>query len=82
MSNMPPTGTLTFLFTDIEGTTRLWQAAPDAMQAALARRRMICQLAHLSLPQAFPPLRSYTICNKLHGDPRWRPYLGKIGLAD
>jgi len=32
-----PTGTLTFLFTDIEGSTRLWQAAPDAMQAALAR---------------------------------------------
>jgi len=36
-----PTGTLTFLFTDIEGSTRLWQAAPDAMQAALARHDAI-----------------------------------------
>src|SRR6188768_3041861 len=27
-----PTGTLTFLLTDIEGSTRLWQEAPDAMQ--------------------------------------------------
>jgi class 3 adenylate cyclase len=32
-----PTGTITFLFTDIEGSTRLWQDHPDAMRAALAR---------------------------------------------
>jgi TolB-like protein/class 3 adenylate cyclase/Flp pilus assembly protein TadD len=36
-----PTGTLTFLFTDIEGSTRLWQEAPAAMQAALARHDAI-----------------------------------------
>lgn len=30
-----PTGTITFLFTDIEGSTRLWQAQPQAMEAAL-----------------------------------------------
>jgi class 3 adenylate cyclase len=33
----PPTGTLTFLFTDIEGSTRLWEHNALAMQAALAR---------------------------------------------
>jgi predicted ATPase/class 3 adenylate cyclase len=33
----PPTGTLTFLFTDIEGSTRMWERSPQAMQAALAR---------------------------------------------
>ena len=33
----PPTGTLTFLFTDIEGSTRLWENNAPAMQAALAR---------------------------------------------
>jgi predicted ATPase/class 3 adenylate cyclase/Tfp pilus assembly protein PilF len=33
----PPTGTVTFLFTDIEGSTRLWENDPEAMQAALAR---------------------------------------------
>ena len=31
-----PTGTVTFLFTEIEGSTQLWEAAPDPMRAALA----------------------------------------------
>src|ERR1043166_7435553 len=31
-----PTGTVTFLFTDIEGSTRLWEQHPEAMPAALA----------------------------------------------
>src|SRR2546421_415730 len=32
-----PSGTVTFLFTDIEGSTRLWEQHPDAMRAAVAR---------------------------------------------
>ena len=31
----PHTGTLTFLFTDIEGSTRLWERNPKAMSEAL-----------------------------------------------
>lgn len=31
-----PTGTVTFLFTDIEGSTRLWDRHPDAMTDVLA----------------------------------------------
>ena len=33
---MPRTGTVTFLFTDIEGSTRLWEKDPARMSAALA----------------------------------------------
>jgi len=32
-----PTGTVTFLFTDLEGSTRLWEDDPDAMSAAMVR---------------------------------------------
>ena len=32
-----PVGTVTFLFTDLEGSTRLWQEHPDSMKGALAR---------------------------------------------
>ena len=32
-----PSGTVTFLFTDLEGSTRLWEEHPGAMQDALAR---------------------------------------------
>ncbi len=32
-----PQGTVTFLFTDIEGSTRMWEQHPRAMQATIAR---------------------------------------------
>ena len=31
-----PSGTVTFLFTDIEGSTRLWESEPESMRSALA----------------------------------------------
>jgi predicted ATPase/class 3 adenylate cyclase/Tfp pilus assembly protein PilF len=37
----PPTGTVTFLFTDIEGSTKLWEQYPDAMRSALARHDVL-----------------------------------------
>lgn len=40
-----PTGTVTFLYTDIEGSTRLWEQQPDAMRAALARHDSIVRQA-------------------------------------
>src|SRR6185295_6687444 len=36
-----PGGTVTFLFTDIEGSTQLWEQHPQAMPAALARHDAI-----------------------------------------
>ncbi|MBI1744576.1 tetratricopeptide repeat protein [Candidatus Acetothermia bacterium] len=40
-----PAGIVTFLFTDIEGSTRLWQEHPGAMPAALARHHVILKQA-------------------------------------
>jgi class 3 adenylate cyclase/tRNA A-37 threonylcarbamoyl transferase component Bud32 len=40
-----PTGTVTFLFTDIEGSTAMWEDHPDQMQQALARHDEILHAA-------------------------------------
>ena len=37
MRSTLPRGTVTFLFTDIDGSTRLWDRHPDEMRVALAR---------------------------------------------
>ncbi len=42
---MPATRTLTFLFTDLEGSTRLWERYPAAMPAALSRHDAILREA-------------------------------------
>jgi predicted ATPase/class 3 adenylate cyclase len=44
MQNLP-TGTVTFLFTDIEGSTRLWQEKSEAMSVAHARHDAILRAA-------------------------------------
>ena len=36
-----PAGTVTFLLTDIEGSTRLWETVPDAMELALERHNRL-----------------------------------------
>jgi len=36
-----PSGTVTFLLTDVEGSTALWEAAPDQMRATLARHDVL-----------------------------------------
>jgi predicted ATPase/class 3 adenylate cyclase len=40
-----PSGTVTFLFTDIAGSTRHWDTAPDAMRTALERHDVIVREA-------------------------------------
>ena len=46
-ANFAPTSTdiLTFLFTDIEGSTQLWENHPEAMQVALTRHDAILREA-------------------------------------
>ena len=41
----PPTGTLTFLFTDIEGSTTRWEHHPSAMKPAVDRHDTILHSA-------------------------------------
>ncbi len=40
-----PSGTVTFLFTDIEGSTQLWERYPTAMHATLAQHDAILRTA-------------------------------------
>ena len=43
--DLPSTRTLTFMFTDLEGSTRLWDQFPEAMAAALSRHDSILRAA-------------------------------------
>jgi class 3 adenylate cyclase len=38
-----PSGTVTFLFTDLEDSTRLWEEHPEVMAGALARHDAILE---------------------------------------
>ena len=40
-----PGGTVTFLFTDIEGSTARWEGHPEAMRVALARHDALIRAA-------------------------------------
>src|SRR3989337_2347651 len=40
-----PSGTVTFLFTDIEGSTRLWEEYHEAMKRALGRHDAVLRAA-------------------------------------
>jgi len=42
------TGTVTFLFTDIEGSTQLWEQEPEQMRPALARHDALIRAAVVS----------------------------------
>src|SRR5271155_4024735 len=42
---VPPSGVVTFLFTDVEGSTRRWEADADAMRVALAAHDQVLRKA-------------------------------------
>jgi class 3 adenylate cyclase len=45
MTDADPSGVMTFLFTDVEGSTRRWEADPDGMRAALATHDAVLRAA-------------------------------------
>ena len=49
-----PSGTVTFLFTDIEGSTERWESQPDAMAGALLRHdSLLCASVEAHAGQVF-----------------------------
>lgn len=44
MAVVLPTGTVTFLFTDVAGSTRLWDERPDETRAALVQHDAVIEL--------------------------------------
>ncbi|OBF95900.1 hypothetical protein A5790_06690 [Mycobacterium sp. 852002-51152_SCH6134967] len=45
MTGQPPSGTVTFLMTDLEGSTRMWEQDPEAMKAAMVRHDELLEKA-------------------------------------
>ncbi len=45
MAGALPTGVVAFLFTDIEGSTKLWERCPDSMRTALPEHNAILEAA-------------------------------------
>ena len=41
VSGLLPTGTVTLLLADVEGSTRLWESQPEEMTAAIARLNQV-----------------------------------------
>src|SRR6201981_3516071 len=56
-----PAGTVTFLLTDIEGSTRLWESVPDAMEVALERHNRL-------LPEVIDDHGGVVITSRGEGD--------------
>ena len=47
MDHLLPTGTVTLLLADVEGSTRMWESRPEEMAAALATLdRVLAELVH------------------------------------
>ena len=46
VSELLPTGTVTLLLADVEGSTRLWETQPEEMTAAVARLDRIAARRH------------------------------------
>src|SRR6202051_854780 len=45
VTGLLPTGTVTLLLADVEGSTRLWETQPEVMTAAIARlNRVVCEV--------------------------------------
>ena len=83
----PSTGTVTFLFTDVEGSTKMWERHPSIMHKALARHdeilrdtiawhggyvfKMVGDAAFAAFPNALDALEAATGCWGCGWPARW-----------
>jgi class 3 adenylate cyclase len=54
MAGHPPSGTVTFLLTDLEGSTRMWEQDPTAMKSAMVRHDEILAKTIAGRPMPSP----------------------------
>lgn len=73
MHPKPASRTLTFLFTDLEGSTRLWERHPQAMKNALKRHDAILRDAVAS---SNGPVVKRTGPWGVHANPVWAAFEG------
>jgi class 3 adenylate cyclase len=66
-----PRGTVTFLLTDVEGSSALWEQAPEAMHAALARHDALFE-------QIVGAHRGFHIRPRGEGDSRFAVFAGAL----
>jgi predicted ATPase/class 3 adenylate cyclase len=70
VSRLPdlPTGTVTFLFTDVEGSTRLWEMHAEAVRAALIRHDALVE-------ETIPRCRGLVVRPRGEGDSRFAVFV-------
>ena len=65
VSGLLPTGTVTLLLADVEGSTRLWETQPEEMTTAIARLNQRCR-------KSSPPMTACARSNRVRATASWR----------
>ena len=66
VSGLLPTGTVTLLLADVEGSTRLWETQPEEMTAAIARlNQIVCRMSS-------PPMTVCARSSRARATALWR----------
>jgi len=70
-----PAGTVTFLLTDIEGSTRLWETVPEAMEVALDRHNRL-------LTEVIEGHGGVVVTSRGEGDSFFAVFLGAVAAVE